>query len=466
MTITKEPKGTLSAYLKLELLPQDYEGKVATELKSYRQKVQMKGFRQGQVPVSLVQKLYGKAILMEQVNKLIAESIDNYIRENKINILGHALPVPEEERKSEFDFDNPGTFVVWFEIGIAPEFDVELEKVKVNGYKINVSDEMVDKHQESLCRRYGVVSSPETAALEDTLGGELFELNEESAVKEGGINVKTSIAIDLIALKTIQKQFIGKGVGAEVDFEIQKAFKNKADLSAMLRIKEDALAGIAPKFRFRIDSITHVEPAALNEDLYKKAFPQENIKDEAGFREAMRNDIAKYYVQNTDKKLFVDTVDSIIDQTKFDLPEDFLKRWILSESNRQAEEEKKAPVTDIPAEEMKQIERSLRWELIQNKITEKYTVKIEPEDLRTFYKDRVLSQYFPVQSEDEEMRKRIDMFIDSMMKNQEEVKRVYDMVFEEKLTALFREKAKVSTKEVTMDEFVEVLKKAEEKKNK
>ena len=278
--------------------------------------------------------------------------------------------------------------------------------------------------------------------------------------------MKTSIAIDLIALKTIQKQFIGKSVGSTVDFEIQKAFKNKADLSSMLRIKEDELAGIAPKFRFRIDSITHVEPAALNEDLYKKAYPQENIKDEAGFREAMRKDIGKYYEQNTEKKLFVDTVDNIIGQTKFDLPQDFLKRWILSESNRQAEEEKKAPVADIPAEEMKQIERALRWELIQHKITEKYTVKIEPEDLRTFYKDRVLSQYFPVQSEDEEMRKRIDMFIDSMMKNQEEVKRVYDMVFEEKLTALFREKAKVNTKEVTMDEFVEVLKKTEEKKNK
>lgn len=466
MNITRENKDALSAYLKLELLPADYESKVAGELKSYRQKVQMKGFRQGQVPPALIKKMYGKAILMEQINALMAESVDNYIKENKLNILGNALLVPQEEKESVMDFDNPGTFTVWFEIGIAPEFDIDLEKISVDGYQITVSDEMLDKHQESLLRRYGTVTSPEKSDAADTLGGELMELNEDGEIKEGGINVSTSIAIDLIALKTIQKQFIGKSVGATVDFEIQKAFKNKTDLASMLRIKEDELANIAPKFRFRINSITHVEPAVLGEDLYKKAFPQEEIKDEAGFRQAMRNDISRYYVQNTNQKLFVDTVDKIIDTTQFDMPTEFLKRWILSESNRRAEEEKKEAVTEIPDEEMKQIERSLRWELIQNKITEKYQLKIEVEDLRAFYKERVLSQYFPTNSADEEMNKRIEMFVDSMMKNQEEVKRVYDMVFEEKLTALFREKAKVKTKEVSMDQFVEVLKKDNEKKSK
>lgn len=466
MNITRENKDAQSAYLKLELLPADYEKRVADELKSYRQKVQMKGFRQGQVPPTLIKKMYGKAILIEQVNALMGESVDNYIKENKLNILGNALLVPQEEKPSTMDFDNPGTFTVWFEIGIAPEFDIDLEKISVDGYQITVSDEMLDKHQETLLRRYGTVTSPETAAVNDTLGGELFELTEDGQIKEGGINVKTSIAIDLIALKTIQKQFIGKGVEATVDFEIQKAFKNKTDLASMLRIKEEELANIAPKFRFRIDSITHVEPAVLGEDLYKKAYPQEEIKDEAGFRQAMRNDISRYYVQNTNQKLFVDTVDKIIDTTKFDLPKEFLKRWILSESNRKAEEEKKEAVTDIPEEEMRQIERSLRWELIQNKLTEKYQLKIDVQDLRTFYRERVLSQYFPTQSADEEMNKRIEMFIDSMMKNQEEVKRVYDMVFEEKLTGLFREKAKIKTKEVSMDEFVEVLKKDNEKKSK
>lgn len=466
MNITRENKDALCAYLKLELLPEDYEGKVAGELKSYRHKVQMKGFRPGQVPPALIKKMYGKAILMEQINKLMAESVDNYIKENKLNILGNAILAPEEERQSVMDFDNPGTFTVWFEIGLVPEFDIELEKISVDGYQIAISDEMLDKHQESLLRRYGTVTSPETAAAEDTLGGELFELDENDQIKEGGIDVKTSVAIDLIALKTIQKQFIGKKTGATVDFEIQKAFKNKADLASMLQIKEDALAGISPKFRFRIDSITHVEPAVLGEDLYKKAYPQAQINDEAGFRQAMRDDIGRYYVQNTNQKLFVDTIDKIIDQTRFDLPEEFLKRWILTESNRKAEEENKEAVNEIPENEMAQIERSLRWELIQNKLTEKYQLKIEVEDLRTFYKERVLSQYFPTRSDDEEMNKRIEMFVDSMMKNQEEVKRVYDMVFEEKLTALFREKTKIKTKEVSMDQFVEVLKKDNEKKSK
>lgn len=464
MNITRENKGELSAYLKLELLPQDYEGKVADELKSYRHKVQLKGFRQGQVPASLVKKMYGKAILMEQVNKLIGEAVDNYIKENHIKIIGNALAVPEEEKKSEFDFDNPGTFTVWFEIGLAPEFKVELEKTKVTGYEIKIDDSQVEKQMESICRRYGKVESPETANAEDTLGGEIFELDEEGQIKDGGIQTKASIAIDMIALKTIQKQFIGKKVGATVDFEIQKAFKNKADLSSMLQIKEEDLATLAPKFRYRIDSITHVEPASVDQELFKKAFPQADIKDEAGFKEEIRKDIAKYYSQNTEKKLFVDTVDQIIDQTKFELPTDFLKRWLITESNHQAEEKKQAPVTDIPEEELKQILRSLRWELIQNQITDQYQVKIEMEDLRAYYREHVLSQYFPVHSEDEEMNKRIEMFIDSMMKNQEEVKRVYDMVFEEKLTAVFKAHADITTREVSMDEFVKVLQSSQKDK--
>ena len=138
---------------------------------------------------------------------------------------------------------------------------------------------------------------------------------------------------------------------------------------------------------------------------------------------------------------------------------DFIKRWVISETNRDAEEKKQDPINDIPEEELKQIERSLRWDLIQNKITAQYEVKLEMQDLRDFYKNRVLAQYFPVNAEDEESKKRIEAFIDSMMKNEEEVKRVYDMVFEEKLTALFMEKTQMETKDVDMDEFVAILQK-------
>lgn len=466
MNITRENNGELHAYLKLELVPLDYEGKVAEELKNYRKKVNMNGFRPGQVPVGLVKQMYGKAILMDVINRAVAEGIDKYIKDEKIHILGHALPVEDDTHKGEMDFDKPAGFTFWFEIGLVPEFKVDLEKIKVRGYEISVSDEMVDKHMEGICRRYGKVESPETVDEADTVGGELTELNEAGEAKENGICVKTSMAVDKMALKTIQKQFIGKKKDDTVDFDIQKAFKNKTDLAAMLNITEDRLDGIAPKFRFTLHSITRVEPAALGEDLYQKAYPGIGIKDEKAFREHMRNEISGYYSQNTDKKLFVDTVDAIIEDTRFDLNEAFVKRWVLSEQNREAEEKKKETVNDIPEEDMKQILRSLRWELIQNRITDQYGMKIEMQDLRDFYKDRVLAQYFPVNAEDEESRKRVEMFIDSMMKNEEEVKRVYDMVFEEKLTAIFKDKVKVEKKALSMEEFVEVLKKDNEKKQK
>ena len=273
MNITRENNGALHAYLKMELVPQDYEGKVAEELKNYRKKVNMNGFRPGQVPAGLVKQMYGKAILMDVINRSVAEGIDKYIKDEKINILGHALPVEDDTHKSEMDFDKPANFTFWFEIGLVPEIKVELEKIKVRGYEITVSDEMVDKHMEGICRRYGKIESPETVGEADTLGGELTELNEKGEAKENGIVVKTSMAVDKIALKTIQKQFIGKKKDDKVDFDIQKAFKNKTDLAAMLNITEDRLADIAPKFRFTIHSITRVEPAALGEDLYEKAYP-------------------------------------------------------------------------------------------------------------------------------------------------------------------------------------------------
>ena len=224
MNITRENNGALHAYLKMELVPQDYEGKVAEELKNYRKKVNMNGFRPGQVPAGLVKQMYGKAILMDVINRSVAEGIDKYIKDEKINILGHALPVEDDAHKSEMNFDKPDGFTFWFEIGLVPEIKVELEKIKVRGYEITVSDEMVNKHMEGICRRYGKIESPEIVGETDTLGGELTELNEAGEAKENGISVKTSIAVDKIALKTIQKQFIGKKKDDKVDFDIQMVF--------------------------------------------------------------------------------------------------------------------------------------------------------------------------------------------------------------------------------------------------
>ena len=315
---------------------------------------------------------------------------------------------------------------------------------------------MVNKYADDIRRRYGQLTSPEKAAEEDLLGGELVQLGEDGNMKEGGLNTKTSIAINTLGLKTIQKKFIGKKVGDAVDFPIQKAFKNATDLAAMLHISKEEAEKLEGDFRFTIESVSHIEPAELNEELYKKVYPSADIKDEAGFKEAIRNEAKQFYSRDTDRKFMNDVIDLLVEKTKMDLPEEFLKRWIMQgDTNRKPGEAALTP--EIVDKEFPMYANSIKWQLIESRLIKDNNIDIKPEDLRTFYRERVLSQYFPVQTQDEETNKRIDRVIDSMMQNQEEIKRVYDAMMDEKMIALFLEKVKQNDKAVSYDEFVALL---------
>ncbi|MEG1910067.1 MAG: trigger factor, partial [Bacteroidales bacterium] len=310
-----------------------YKEKVSKTLKTQQQKAQIKGFRPGKVPFGLVEKMYGKSVLIDEVNKILSDSLMGYIEENKIAILGH--PIPASNKESSMDFDNAENFTFWFELGLTPEFDINLDKLNVKNYEISISDAMVDDYIKNIRRRHGKVSSPEKASETDLLGGEIFELNAEGEIKEGGLQTKTSIAIDMIALKTIQKKFIGKKIGDEIDFNLSKAFKNDTDISAMLHIEKEEAEKLNGEFRFHIESITAVEEAELNEDLFKQVYPKENISTEADFREQIRKESALFYVRETDKKFTNDVIKAIVDSTKFEMPDDFLKRWLLLSSEDQ-----------------------------------------------------------------------------------------------------------------------------------
>ncbi len=454
MNISRENAAQRNAYIKIELEPADYQEAVANELKAYRKKVQLNGFRAGMVPAGLVKKMYGKAILADEINKILSNKLQQYIADEKLEILGQPISAKDEETVA--DFENPDKFVFWFEIGLAPEFELHLDKLSATRYQIKIDDAMVDKYAEDIRRRYGQLTSPEKAAEEDLLGGELVQLGEDGNLKEGGLSVKTSIAINTLGLKTIQKKFIGKSVGDAVDFPIQKAFKNATDLASMLHIAKEEAEKLEGDFRFTIESISHIEAAELNEDLYKKVYPSADIKDEAGFKDAIRNEAKQFYSRDTDRKFMNDVIDLLVEKTKMTLPEEFLKRWIMQgDTNRKPGEAALTP--EIMEKEFPSYANSIKWQLIESRLIKDNNIDIKPEDLRAFYRERVLSQYFPVQTQDEETNKRIDRVIDSMMQNQEEIKRVYDAMMDEKMTALFLEKVKQNDKAVSYDEFVALL---------
>ncbi len=454
MNISRENAAQRNAYIKIELEPADYQEAVANELKAYRKKVQLNGFRAGMVPAGLVKKMYGKAILADEINKILSNKLQQYIADEKLEILGQPISAKDEETVA--DFEHPDKFVFWFEIGLAPEFELHLDKLSATRYQIKIDDAMVDKYAEDIRRRYGQLTSPEKAAEEDLLGGELVQLGEDGNLKEGGLSVKTSIAINTLGLKTIQKKFIGKSVGDAVDFPIQKAFKNATDLASMLHIAKEEAEKLEGDFRFTIESVSHIEAAELNEDLYKKVYPSANIKDEAGFKDAIRNEAKQFYSRDTDRKFMNDVIDLLVEKTAMALPEEFLKRWIMQgDTNRKPGEAALTP--EIMEKEFPSYANSIKWQLIESRLIKDNNIDIKPEDLRAFYRERVLSQYFPVQTQDEETNKRIDRVIDSMMQNQEEIKRVYDAMMDEKMTVLFLEKVKQNDKAVSYDEFVALL---------
>ncbi|MEG1572029.1 MAG: trigger factor [Bacteroidales bacterium] len=451
MNISRENEGKLGAFIKIELSPADYKEKVSKTLKTQQQKAQIKGFRPGKVPFGLVEKMYGKSVLIDEVNKILSDSLMGYIEENKIAILGH--PIPASNKESSMDFDNAENFTFWFELGLTPEFDINLDKLNVKNYEISISDAMVDDYIKNIRRRHGKVSSPEKASETDLLGGEIFELNAEGEIKEGGLQTKTSIAIDMIALKTIQKKFIGKKIGDEIDFNLSKAFKNDTDISAMLHIEKEEAEKLNGEFRFHIESITAVEEAELNEDLFKQVYPKENISTEADFREQIRKESALFYVRETDKKFTNDVIKAIVDSTKFEMPDDFLKRWLLLSSEDQK------LTAEIINEEYARYAESLKWQIIENKIISNHNITVSKEDIKKFYKENVISQYFPMNDGDEEMMKRVDMFVDSMLENKEEVKKVYDMLYETKMTELFKTLVKIDTEKIAFDDFIALMKK-------
>lgn len=451
MNISREEAGKSSAFVKIELQAADYKDLVEKELKAHQKKVQLKGFRPGMVPPALVKKMYGKAILAEEVNKILSDKIQQYITDEKIDIIGRPIPAKAEETVA--DFDNPSNFVFWFELGLAPEFNMDLGKLTAPHYKILIDDEMVNKYEEDLRRRHGNVTHPEKASEEDMLGGEIEQLDEAGEVKVDGIKTKASIAINTIPLKTLQKKFIDKAIAEFVDFPIQKISENLTDLSAMLHVSKEEAENLSGDFRFHIESISHIDMAELNEELYKKVYPADEIKDEAGFRESIKKEASQYYTNDTNRRFTNDVIDMLVEKTDIALPDDFLKRWIILEN------EAKNLTQEIIDKEYPSYANSIKWQLIEGKLLKENNIDIKPEDLKDFYRTRILSQYFPTQNADEETQKQIDSVIESMMKNQEEVKRIYDALMDEKLTSLFISKVKQEEKEISFDDFAAMLNK-------
>ena len=337
MNVSRHDVDALNAVLKVEIAPADYQGKVKSALEKYRKTAKVPGFRPGHVPFGLIQKQYGKAVLAEELNKLVNSALYDFISANNIEILGN--PIPKDGTDVKGDFEKPDSFEFEYEIGLAPSFELSLSgKSKYDYLKVKVDAKLLDKQIEDLRRRYGKLTSVDTVGDKDLVLAQFVELNEDGSIKEGGILHSSTVSLEFIEDKKVKKDLVGKSKGDKVVVDPAKVSRGGKDTAAMLGIKEEALANISDKFQLTINDIKHMELAELNQDFFDRLFGEGAVKNEEELRQRIAADLEGMFSNDSDRLLTRSIYEDLVENTKLDLPNEFLKRWIkLSNEN---------PITD------------------------------------------------------------------------------------------------------------------------
>jgi trigger factor len=443
MNIVRKDLDQNNAIVTLRIEKVDYAEKVDKMLRDYRKKANIPGFRPGMVPAGLVKKMYGKAVLAEEINKLVSDSLYNYIRENNINTLGE--PLPNETEQQAIDFDNQEDFEFVFDLGIAPEFEVELtKKDKVKFYTIAVSDEMIENQLKSYTGRYGKYIQEEVVEEKDMLKGELLEL-ANGKVNETGIKVHDA-ALTASYMKDEQKTlFVGAKKGDVITFNPTIAFENEAEISSLLKISKDEAKTITSDFQLKIESITRYHESAIDQELFDKVYGEGVVKSKEEFRAKIKENIQDSLVSDSEYKFGVDAQEMLV--AKFDsltFPDAFLKRWVLSSNQNLTPETLEADYSKMIAD--------LKWHLIKDKLAKSSDIKVEATDVEEYAKKIAKAQFaqYGMIGMDDEI---IANYAKDMMKKEDTLKNMIDKVAEEKVFTIVKEAVKLDNKEVSIEEF-------------
>ena len=447
MNVVREDVDALNAIIKIVVSPADYEGKVKETLNKYRKTSKIPGFRPGHVPIGLIEKQYGKTVLSDELNKSVSASLQGFISENKIEILGN--PIPAEKDGFKGDFDKPSEFEFKYEIGLAPKFEVALSsKNKFDYNKVKVDKKLIDQQVNDLRRRYGKLVSSDAVSDTDMILAQFVELNADKSIKEGGILHSSTISMEFVEDNKVKKDLTGKKVGDKVVVDPSTVSKGGKDTAAMLGVSEADLANVSDLFEMTITEIKGMELAELNTELFDKLFGEGTVKDEKELEARVKEDLAGMFSNDSDRILTRDVYETLIDKTKIDLPDNFLKRWIKASNEKEISDEQIAA-------EYEGYAKGLKWQLIQGNIFKTNDIKLDNQEVIDFTKGLLVSnyaQYGMPAPEDKELTASAMQ----VLQNQEEAGRVYDMLAEKKLMSYFKDTVKLNEKEISYDDFVKL----------
>ncbi len=435
MNITKEKIDELNSIVRIDIKNEDYQKKVDSVLSDYRKKANIPGFRKGHVPMSLVKKQYGKSVIIEEVNKLLQDTLSKYLVEEKLDVLGN--PLPKQQDNFTWDSDD---FSFEFELGLAPNFEINLKPKKaITEYKIIADDKMIDDQIVNIQEQYGKLITQETIIENSNITGTL--VNEEKEIDK-----KSTFKLDKIKGKVNQKKLIGKKVGDVISLKTKGLFADDHTLMNVLGVSHDEIHGLDIPLTFTIEEITETELSEINQELFDKIFGEGIVKNEGEFRSKLKEDAEKQFKQQSDQHLLNAVTESLIENTKFDLPAEFLQKWLAVAGEK--------PLTSEQAvEEYKNSEKGLRYQLIENKLSKDNDLNVSYEDLKEFSKKFIREQMAQFGNSNPE-EKELDEIANRVLANQEEAKRLSDQLMSEKLLNFFKENVNLKSKEITYENFI------------
>ena len=440
MDITLEKKTSTEGFIKITLKEGDYQPQVEEKIKDYSKKANIKGFRPGKVPFNYIRKLYGKSILVDEINQILSNSVAEYIKENQIKIIGE--PLPNQEKSKDIDWDNQKDFDFEYNIGMAGDFDYDLSaEVKVTAYDINVDDKTVSKTVDNLKMQHGTMTNPDVSEEGDALFGTLVqgEFTKDLLIEASEIDKNTA------------KKFVGLKSGDSVTFDLHQAFSDSQKLSQLLGISEDETKSLSGDFEFTVKNVNRQVPAALNKEFFDRIFTTGDVNSEQEFLDKIKSSIEDNYSKETMSFLDHTIENKLIDSTEIDLPDEFLKKWLMASGEGNITEEHIKEGYHAYAKDIK-------WSLIRNKIIEDHEIKVESEDLLETTR-KIIREQFAQLGLKSQIEDNLDAFVDNYLKGDDgkNYSKMYNQAISDKLMAIIKEKISITREKVDVEKFNELV---------
>lgn len=436
MDIKHENTDTLNAVVKVDISKEDYQPKVDKILKDYKKSANIPGFRKGNVPIGLIKKQYGRAVLVDEVNKLLQDALNKYITEEKLDILGNPLP----KQQDNFDWNNEN-YQFEFELGLAPDFEIDLNPKKgIRQYKIEADKDMIDNQLKSIRKQYGKLVSQNEVEAGFLVQGKFVNEDED-------INHETTLKPEDLKSKKDQKLMIGAKVNDTVTFKTKGLFKETEDLAKHFDIEESKAKDLKTEVNFEISEINEEILAELNEELFKKIYPNDDIKSEKDLREKIKEDAESQLEQQSDQQLLNDVSEYLIENVEFDLPSEFLQKWLRVSGEEELSEEK-------AKEEFEKSEKGLRFQLIEGKIIKDNNLQVTIDEIKDTTKERIkmqMAQFGQMDMSEDQL----ESITQNILQKEEEAKKISDQIMNKKLLDFYKNNVNLKVKKVNYEKFID-----------